>query len=137
MKTQKSKSIKESLYTGGNFMNRGVFTKQMINFQKSAFNHTFDIFMALKDQSEKIAGNWCEKNSIFPEQGKIFMNDWTRMIEKGLEEYKKMVNAGFASMENYLEISTFARPMETAPPPSTIVSTEDVAKQNEEPGNQQ
>lgn len=117
-------------------MNPGIFTRQMISFQKSAFNHTFDILMALKNQSEKIAGSWCEKNSMVPEQGKVFMSDWSRMVEKGLEEYKKMINEGFTNMESYMDFSKAAMPTENTPPPSKIVSTDDVANQTQEPQSQ-
>jgi hypothetical protein len=118
------------------YMNTGTLAKQMIGFQKSAFNHSFDILMAFKSQSEKIAGNWCEKNSVVPEQGKTFVNDWNQMMDQALREYKKTVNEGFASMENYLGVPMATQPMETPPPPPTIVSTDQVANQGESPQNQ-
>ncbi len=73
--------------------------KQMIGIQKAAFNHTVDIAMAFRDQSEKIACSWCEKNGIFPEQSKKVMLEWGHVAKQSLEDYKKVINDGFNTME--------------------------------------
>jgi hypothetical protein len=89
--------------------------KQMIGFQKTAFNHTFDIVMAVRDQSEKITCSWCEKNGILPDQSKKVMLEWGHVIKQSLEEYKKVINDGFNTIETCFDFSkTYSQP-KTAP----------------------
>lgn len=89
--------------------------KQMIGFQKTAFNHTFEIVTAVREQSEKITCSWCEKNGILPDQSKKVMLEWGQFIKKSLEEYKKVVNDGFNSIETCFDFSkTYSQP-ETTP----------------------
>jgi hypothetical protein len=84
--------------------------KQMIDFQKTAFNHTFDVVMAVQDQSEKISSSWCEKSSILPDRNKKMMLEWGHVIKQSLKEYKKMVNTGFDTMETFFQFTkTFSQ----------------------------
>jgi hypothetical protein len=79
--------------------------KQMIDFQKTAFNNTFDIVMAVQDQSEKITRSWCEKSGILPDQSKKMMHDWGNVIKKSFGEYKKAVNKSFDMIETCFDFS--------------------------------
>jgi hypothetical protein len=85
-------------------------TKQMIEFQKTVFNNTFEIVMAVQDQSEEISRSWCEKNSILPDQSKKVMLEWGHIIKQSLKEYKKAINLGFETIETGLKFSkTFSQ----------------------------
>jgi hypothetical protein len=91
-------------------MEADTLAKQMIDFQKTAFNNTFDIVMAVQDQSEKITRSWCEKSGILPDQSKKMMHDWGNVIKKSLGEYKKVVNNGFDTIETCFDFSkTFSQ----------------------------
>jgi hypothetical protein len=91
-------------------MEADKLAKQMIDFHKTAFNNTFDIVMAVQDQSEKITRSWYEKNGILPDQSKKIMHDWGNVIKKSLGEYKKIVNHGFDSIETCFDFSkTFSQ----------------------------
>jgi hypothetical protein len=89
--------------------------KQMIGFQKTAFNHTFDMVMAVRDQSEKITCSWCEKNGILPDQSKKVMLEWGHVIKKNLEEYKKVINDGFNTIESCFDFSKTGSQPKTSP----------------------
>jgi hypothetical protein len=91
-------------------MEADTLAKQMIGFHKTAFNNTFDIVMAVQDQSEKLTRSWCEKSGILPDQSKKMMHDWGKVIKKSLGEYKKVVNHGFDTIETCFDFSkTFSQ----------------------------
>jgi hypothetical protein len=95
---------------GGYCMEADKLAKQMIDFHKTAFNNTFDIVMAVQDQSEKITRSWCEKSGILPDQSKKMIHDWGNVIKKSLGEYKKVVNHGFDTIETCFDFSkTFSQ----------------------------
>lgn len=89
--------------------------KQMIGFQKTAFNHTFDMVMAVRDQSEKITRSWCEKNGILPDKSKKVMLEWDHVIKQNLEEYKKVINDGFNTIESCFDFSKAESHPKTSP----------------------
>ncbi len=92
-------------------MEADKLAKQMIGFQKTAFNHTFDIVMAVRDQSEKITCSWCEKSGILPDQSKKVMLEWCQVIKQSLGEYKKVINDGFNTIETCFDFSkTYSQP---------------------------
>ena len=74
--------------------------KQMIDFQKATFANTFDALALIQDQAERIAASW-EQTLGIPKEGQKLIDDWTKAFNEGRENYKKMVNDGFANMEKF------------------------------------
>ncbi|RPJ01128.1 MAG: hypothetical protein EHM36_13795 [Deltaproteobacteria bacterium] len=76
--------------------------KQVIEFQKAAFDNTFNVISMLQDQTEKTFHTFLEGGmSPMPEEGKKILNEWTESFKKGREEFKKVMDDGFKRVENY------------------------------------
>jgi len=103
--------------------------KQMIGFQKTAFNHTFDMLMAIRDHSEDLTCSWCEKNGILPEPSKKNMIEWGHSIKQSLEEYKKLINNGFMAIENCFDFSKMHVPSKASPSDEKIIETKQPEKE--------
>jgi hypothetical protein len=76
-------------------------TKQMIDFNKTAFDNTFNAMTVLQDQTEKMVGMYMEQAPWFPEEGKKLINEWVRAYKKGREDFKGAVDANYKKVEEY------------------------------------
>ena len=52
--------------------------KQMVDFNKAAFDNSFDAMSALQDQAEKMFTATMEQTSFFPVEGKKLINEWIK-----------------------------------------------------------
>jgi polyhydroxyalkanoate synthesis regulator phasin len=62
--------------------------KQMVDFNKTAFNNSFDAMSVIQDQAEKMINAMMEQTAFFPEEGKKTVTDWLKTCKKGREEFK-------------------------------------------------
>ncbi len=82
-------------------METGKIAKQMIDFQKTAFNNTFGVMVALQDQTEKMVNITIEQSTWLPEDGKKAINEWTDACKKGRDDFKKIVDENFSKAEGF------------------------------------
>jgi polyhydroxyalkanoate synthesis regulator phasin len=75
------------------------YVKQIIDFQKSAFDNTFNAIVQVQDQAEKLANDVIGQMSWLPEEGKKAFDDSVKMFKNARQDYKKMVSEGFVKME--------------------------------------
>jgi hypothetical protein len=75
--------------------------KQVIQFNKTAFDNTFDALTALQEQTEKMMGMYLEQAPLIPEEGKKAINDWLKAYKKGRVDFKA------AADENYKKVEEF------------------------------
>jgi hypothetical protein len=52
--------------------------KEMVDFNKMAFDNLFNAMNILQDQMEKIVSMYPEKAPWFPEEGKKLITDWVK-----------------------------------------------------------
>ncbi len=76
-------------------------TKQMIDFNKTAFDNTFNAMTVLQDQTEKMVSMYMEQAPWFPEEGKKLINEWVRAYKKGREDFKGIVDVNYKKVEDY------------------------------------
>lgn len=81
----------------------GKMAKQMIEFQKTAFENSFSAMVMIQGQTEKIADQFITKNSIIPEEGQKMINEWRLSFKKGRDDFKKSVDENFKRMESFFE----------------------------------
>lgn len=81
----------------------GKMAKQMIEFQKTAFENSFSAMVMIQGQTEKIADQFLTKNSIIPEEGQKMINEWRLSFKKGRDDFKKSVDDNFKKMESFFE----------------------------------
>jgi polyhydroxyalkanoate synthesis regulator phasin len=83
-------------------MDSSWIAKQMIDFQKTTFDHTFDAMVMLQDQTEKVANTLFEQATWFPEEGKRVIIQWTEIYKKGRDDLKSAVDDHFSKMVDLL-----------------------------------
>jgi hypothetical protein len=77
-------------------------SKQMFDFNKTAFERSFSAMVVMQDQAEKMIGMWLEQNKWFPEEGKKTLGEWVKTYKKGREDFKAKVEDGYEKIEEYL-----------------------------------
>ncbi len=75
------------------------YVKQIIDFQKTTFDNTYNAIVQIQDQAEKLAHDMIGQMPWIPEEGKKAFDDSVKMFKNAREDYKKMVTEGFVKME--------------------------------------
>lgn len=80
-------------------MEQTEMTKQIIDFQKGLFDHTFASLTALQDYSENVMDGLLSQSPWIDAESKAPINASMEIVKSGREEYKKAVYQGFAELE--------------------------------------
>lgn len=75
--------------------------KQMVDFNKTAFDNSFEAMSALQDQAEKMFLASIEQTSFFPEEGKKVVNEWIKTYKKGRQDFKAAADENFKKVEAF------------------------------------
>ena len=75
--------------------------KQMVDFNKTAFDNSFEAMSALQDQAEKMFTATMEQTTFFPEEGKKLINEWINAYKKGREDFKAAADENFKKVETF------------------------------------
>jgi len=92
-------------------MDSSKIAKQMIDFQKTTFDNTFNAMALLQEQAESMASTILDQATWMPEEGRKAINDWLKAYKKGREEFKKGVDENFKRVEDFF--STFDKGIKT------------------------
>jgi polyhydroxyalkanoate synthesis regulator phasin len=83
-------------------MDQKVIFKQMVDFNKGAFNNALNAMVMVQDQNETLANTMLNQATWMPEEGKKAVQEWVETFKKGREEYKKTVDEAFKKVEGFL-----------------------------------
>ncbi|MDQ1336692.1 MAG: hypothetical protein QG552_3642 [Thermodesulfobacteriota bacterium] len=86
-------------------MDQSHIFKQMIDFNKSTFDNSFNAMGMLQEQTEKMANTILEQATWLPEEGKKVINEWVSSYKKGCEDFKKAVDENFKKVEDFFASS--------------------------------
>jgi hypothetical protein len=75
--------------------------KQMIAFNKAAFDNNFSAMNALHEQTERLINKFWEKSPMFPEEGKKAISEWMKTYKKGCDDFKNTVDENFKKGEDF------------------------------------
>ena len=75
--------------------------KQMVDFNKTAFDNSFEAMSVIQDQTERMVSAMMEQTAFFPEEGKKQVTDWIKTYKKGREEFKTSADENFKKVEVY------------------------------------
>lgn len=78
------------------------FQRQLVQFQKTAFDSTFDTLSALQDQQRELMSRLLE-GSPAPAELKQLMEEWARTLETGRAQFRDTVDRSFETVESYLD----------------------------------
>jgi hypothetical protein len=79
--------------------------KQMITFNKTAFDNSFNALVTLQEQTEKMVNAFLDQATWLPEEGKKVTMDWIQAYKKGCEDFKKVVDENFKRVEDFMATS--------------------------------
>ncbi len=77
------------------------FAKQMIQFNKTAFDNTFNAMTVLQEQTEKMVNGFMEQGTWMPAEGKKAVYDWIKACKRGREDYKATVEDNYKKVEEF------------------------------------
>ncbi len=76
-------------------MNYTLITRQLLDFNKKAFDDGFKTILAAQEQGERLARIASENTLYFPQEGKRAIADWITAYRRGLDEFKSNVERRF------------------------------------------
>lgn len=75
--------------------------KQMIQFNKTFFDNSFDAMTVMHEQTEKMIGTYLEQVPMIPVEGKKAIADWMKSYKKSREEFKSAVEKNYKKVEDF------------------------------------
>lgn len=82
-------------------MDQKMLLKQMIDFNKAAFDNSFSAMVTLQEQTERMANTLLDQATWLPKEGKKAIQDWVNAYKKGRDDYKKTVDENFKKVEDF------------------------------------
>ena len=76
--------------------------KQMVNFNKAAFENSFNTMLMLQEQMERMSRVYVEQATGISVETKNAVNEWTQLYKKGLADFKSMIDENFKKVESVL-----------------------------------
>ena len=76
--------------------------KQVMEFNRAAFDNTFNAMAMLQEQAERMIHLSLEQAVMLPKEGKKVFTEWLKACTKGSETFKKAVDDGFQKMAGFL-----------------------------------
>jgi hypothetical protein len=84
---------------GNKSMEQFTALKQMVQFNKTAFDQGYNAMEILWKQNEKMTNTFLVQTPWLPEEGKKTVNEWMRLFKKGCDDFKKTADHNYDSME--------------------------------------
>ncbi|MDD4091585.1 MAG: hypothetical protein PHQ63_03415 [Smithellaceae bacterium] len=75
--------------------------KQMVDFNKKAFDASFEAMAAMQEQTEKMVSTMMQQTQFFPDEGKKLITDWLKTYKKGREEFKAAADENFKKVDAF------------------------------------
>ena len=86
-------------------MDQKQIAQQMIQFNKTAFDNTFNAMTMVSEQNEKIVGTFLQQATWLPEEGRKAIENWIQTYKKGCEDFKKQVDENYQKVEEFFTSS--------------------------------
>jgi hypothetical protein len=77
--------------------------KQMIDFNKAAYENAFKNMNMLQEQMEKVINTYIDQTAGMSDEGKKASKDWASMYKKGYDDFKKLVDDNFKKMDAFFQ----------------------------------
>jgi len=84
-------------------MDQKQIAKQVIQFNKTAFDNSFNAMNMVYEQNEKMVESLLNQATWLPEEGKRAIGDWMSAYRTGCNDFKKLVDENYAKVEAYFE----------------------------------
>jgi hypothetical protein len=82
-------------------MDQKQIAKQMIQFNKTAFDNSFNAMTMVYEQNEKMVNAFLSQAAWLPEDGKKAITDWLQAYQKGCADFKDTVEENYQKVEDF------------------------------------
>lgn len=82
-------------------MEQTKIAMQMVEFQKAAFDNSFNAMGMVQDQAERILNMSLDQATWLPQEGKRVIDEWVKSYKKGREDFGKMMEENFKRVEAF------------------------------------
>jgi polyhydroxyalkanoate synthesis regulator phasin len=76
--------------------------KQMMEFNQTMFNNTYNTVTMFQDQSEQMVKDVLARGDWVPAEGRKAIEDWVGACKTGRDEFKKYMDDGYKYLESFL-----------------------------------
>lgn len=83
-------------------MDKSLIAKQILDFQKSTFDCTFNSLTVFQQQMGNVVQSFVEKSAWLPPESKAAIKDWEDIYSQGRNDFKEVVDNNYQMMEEYL-----------------------------------
>ncbi len=83
-------------------MDQKEIMRQMLKFNKAAFDNTFTAMVLLQEQLDRMVNMFLDQATWVPKEGKQVITDWVKAYKKGGDELKKAMDEGFKKLDGFL-----------------------------------
>lgn len=80
--------------------------KQMVEFNKTLLDNSFNAMVTLQEQTERMAKAMLEQATWLPPEGTKVINEWVNSYKKGRDDFKALVDQSFKKVEDFLASSS-------------------------------
>lgn len=84
-------------------MDQSQIFKQLVQFNKSAFDNTYNAMEMARDQNARMISAFLEQAAWMPEDGKKTIKQWLQQYKKGCDDLKSMMEETYKRVEKTLE----------------------------------
>ncbi len=81
-------------------MDAKQLAKQMLDFNKTAFDSSFSAMSVLQDQTEKLILSFLDKTDWIPKEGKKAIDEW-KNYKKAREDFKAYADETYKKIADY------------------------------------
>ena len=83
-------------------MDQKEIVRQMIQYNKTAFENAFNNLVMLQDQMEKTMDMFLKQAAWLPAEGKKVIEEYGKAYKKACENFKSTVDGSFKKVEEFL-----------------------------------
>ena len=84
-------------------MDQKELMKQLVEFNKTSFNNTYNTMIMLQEQAERMASTLINHPTLLTDDGKKTIKEWVKMFRTQREEYQDTVNDNFKKIEDFID----------------------------------
>lgn len=77
--------------------------RQLVEFQKSMFDSTFDAIVGFQDRQEELFNEMVEKSQMLPDEGKQIVREWIETYKKSREDFRDTVESSYNLVDDYFD----------------------------------
>ena len=90
-------------------MDNKEMIKQAIDFHKKSFENCFSMMVTIQGQAEKLMKTFVDQTPGISDEGKKVMNQWKDACKKGIDDFKKAIDEGYAKVETFFDSNPMAK----------------------------